>query len=156
MIILMLACNTKKPSKISPYADTTIVSHIDTANATTDTHYFWSSEWDTKNRLVMKKVSQINEDLLTPANLIQKINSLHPKIQLRFIKVFKDTIFVSINKSRYLTQQMGSSGADAYLAEVTYNLTELKDINFVDLRFKEGDHASPGTYTRTDFIEVNN
>ena len=132
------------------------VARTDTANITTDTHYFWSSELGTKKGMVMKKVSRISEDSLTPANLLQKLNKLYPEIPLRFIKISNDSIFVSINKSKYLTQQMGSTGAEAYLAEVTYNLTELKDINFVDMRFKEGDHASPGTYTRTDFIEVNN
>lgn len=155
IIIVIVSCNTKKPGKMGSPIDTTIVSHIDTANITTDTHYFWSSEWGTKKGLVMKKTSQISEDSLTPSRLIQKLNNLYPEIRLRFIKISNDSIFVVINKSSYLTQQMGSSGAEAYLAEVTYNLTELKDINFVTMRFKEGDHASPGTYARTDFIEVN-
>jgi hypothetical protein len=164
IITVIVSCNTKKPDKVGSHIDTTIVSHIDTANIitdnnaniTTDTHYFWSSEWSTKKGLLMKKTSQISEDSLTPPRLIQKLNNLYPEIRLRFIKISNDSIFVAIKKSKYLTQQMGSSGAQAYLAEITYNLTELKDINFVDVRFKVGDHASPGTYTRTDFIEVNN
>lgn len=156
IISVIISCNTREPGKISQPVDTTTVARTDTANITTDTHYFWSSELGTKKGMVMKKVSRISEDSLTPANLLQKLNKLYPEIPLRFIKISNDSIFVSINKSKYLTQQMGSTGAEAYLAEVTYNLTELKDINFVDMRFKEGDHASPGTYTRTDFIEVNN
>ena len=104
----------------------------------------------------MKKTSQLSEDSLSPAKLIQKLNNLYPEILLRFIKISNDSIFVAINKSNYLTRQMGSSGAEAYLAEVTYNLTELKDINFVDIRFIEGDHASPGTYSRTDFVQGRN
>ena len=51
---------------------------------------------------------------------------------------------------------MGSSGSQAYLAEVTYNLTELNGINFVQIRFKEGIHASPDTYKRTDFVHAKN
>lgn len=48
---------------------------------------------------------------------------------------------------------MGSSGAEAYLAAVTYNMSELKGVTYVDIRFKEGIiYASPGTYTRTDFV----
>jgi len=156
IIAIIVSCNTKKPDKIAPHIDTTIITHIDTANITTDTHYFWNSEWDTKHGLVMKKTSPLSEDSLSPANLIQKLNNLYPEIRLRFIKISNDSIFVAINKSKYLTHQMGSSGAEAYLAEVTYNLTELKDINFVDMRFIEGDHASPGTYTRTDFVQVRN
>jgi hypothetical protein len=164
IIMLIFSCNTKKPDKIGSHIDTPSISHIDTAkittdntaNITTDTHYFWSSEWGTKKGLVMKKTTPIIEDSLTPSRLIERLNNLYPKIRLQFIKISNDSIFVTINKSKYLTQQMGSSGAEAYLAEVTYNLTELTDINFVTMRFKEGDHASPGTYTRTDFIVVNN
>ena len=47
---------------------------------------------------------------------------------------------------------MGYYGAEAYLAAVNYNMSELKGITYVDIRFKEGDHAAPGTYTRTDFV----
>ena len=162
IITVIFSCNTKKSDKTGFHIDTTIINHIDTAkiathnnaNITTDTHYFWSSEWGTKKGLIMKKTTPISEDSLTPSKLIEKLNNQYPEIRLRFIKISNDSIFVTINKSKYLTQQMGSSGAEAYLAEVTYNLTELKDINFVTMRFKEGDHASPGTYARTDFIEV--
>lgn len=162
IIIVTLSCNTKRPGKDNSQIDSSIIRHMDTVksspdnkvNFTTDTHYFWSSEWGTKKGLVMRKSSQISEDSLTPVHIIQKLNKLYPEIRLRFIKISNDSIFVTIKESKYLTQQMGSSGAEAYLAEVTYNLTELKDINFVTMRFKEGDHASPGTYTRTDFIEL--
>ena len=156
IILVIISCNTKKPGKSGPQVDSAIVTHIDTANSSTDTHYFWSSEWSTKKGLLMKKTTPITEDSLTPFGLIQKLNNLYPEIRLGFIKISNDSIFVAIKKSKYLTQQMGSSGAEAYLAEVTYNLTELKDINFVDMRFTEGDHASPGTYTRTDFVQVRN
>lgn len=101
----------------------------------------------------MKKVSPLSEDSLTVPILIQKLNSLYPDIQLRYKKISGDTIFVAIDKSSYLTKQVGTTGAKGYLAEVTFNLTELKNINFVDIHFKEGDHAAPGTYTRTDFAK---
>ncbi len=51
---------------------------------------------------------------------------------------------------------MGSSGAETYLAEVTFNLTEINGINFIDIQFPEGDHASPGIYSRTDFGQKKN
>jgi len=151
----IMSCQTRQSGMSEPPVDTTTVNRADTPTISTDTHYFWSSEWDKKG-LVMKKYSQISPDSLNPASLIQKLNTIYPQIRLHFIKISNDSIFVRISRSRYLTQQMGSSGADAYLAEVTYNLTELRNINFVNMQFKQGDHASPGTYTRTDFIETKN
>jgi hypothetical protein len=46
----------------------------------------------------------------------------------------------------------GTHGASAYLAEVIYNLTEITGVDFVNFRFNEGEHAAPGTYSRTDFV----
>ena len=153
LITIIISCNTKKSEEEDSNIDTAVkVIAADTANLKTDSHYFWSSELDPKKGLVMIRTLPISTDLLISAKLIQMINDVYPEIQLQFIKISNDSIFVKINKSGYLTQQMGSSGAEAYLAEVTYNLTELNGINCVDIRFKAGDHASPGTYTRTDFV----
>lgn len=154
LIAAIASCNSNEPDKNKTTPADTIASaaKTDTASAKTDSHYFWTSELDQKNGLVMKKTSPISKDSLTAENMIQMMNNLYPEIQLNFIRVSNDSIFVKINKSDYLTEQSGSSGAESYLAEVTYNLTELNGINFVDIRFKQGDHASPGTYSRTDFV----
>ena len=128
------------------------ITRVDSANQIIDAHYFWEADQDAPNGLVMKKSRPISPDSLTTVNLLQALNNLHPNVELSFAKTSGDTVFVKINKSTYLTQRMGSSGAEAYLAEVTYNLTELTGINFVDINFKMGDHAEPGTYSRTDFV----
>ena len=73
----------------------------------------------------------------------------------RLAKINFDTVFIVIDNSDYLTQQMGTTGADEYLAKLTFTVTELEGINFVDLNFLEGDHAVPGTYERTDFNPEN-
>jgi hypothetical protein len=139
IITFFISCNTNKQEKIAPEKDSVKVNiKTDTVNIISDTHYFWSSDWDTKKGLVMRK--------------IHKLNIEYPEIQLGYKKISGDTIFVAIHKSRYLTQSIGSSGAKGYLAEVTYNLTEIKNINFVDINFAEGDHAAPGTFSRTDFV----
>ena len=100
----------------------------------------------------MKKVSPVSSDSLTYQNMIAFVNMEFPEAKLSFVKISGDSIYVKIGNSKFVTQQMGSSGAEAYLAEVTYNLTELKNIGFVNINFKEGDHAQPGTYSRTDFV----
>ncbi|MEP7106377.1 MAG: hypothetical protein ABI760_00315 [Ferruginibacter sp.] len=152
LITLIVSCNTKQSEKVVPGTDTTeFVNKTDSISIKTDSHYYWISEEDPKKGLVMKRAFPLSPDSLTSTILIQMLNKGFPEIQIQFSRVSNDSIFVKIRKSAYLTQQMGSSGAEAYLAEVIYNLTELKGINYVDIRFKEGDHASPGTYSRTDF-----
>jgi len=69
-------------------------------------------------------------------------------------KISNDTIFVSIPNSTYLTQQTGSSGPEGYIAELTYNLTETKNVNYVALQFKKGDHAEAGTFSRSSFKQA--
>ena len=153
----MASCNTKQPEKPIPTVDTTgFVITKDTAAKIADSHYFWSTDLDPKKGLVMVKNRPLPADSLTATTMIQMLNELYPDIKLSFLRISNDSIFITIKKSDYLTKQIGSSGAEAYLAEVTYNLTELKGVNFVDIRFKEGDHASPGTYSRTDFVQVRN
>lgn len=154
---VFVSCNTKKSEEPVSKIDTAgFVIHSDASDIKTDSHYFWSADLDPKKGLVMIRTKPLPDDSLKAPNIIQMLNDQYPEIQLRFSKVSNDSIFVKINKSNYLTQQIGSSGAEAYLAEVTYNLTELKDIHFVDISFKAGDHASPATYTRTDFIKIKN
>lgn len=157
LITVMVSCNTKQPGKTVSTIDTTgFAITADTAKIIKDSHYFWSTDVDQKEVLMMIRNRPIPADSLTAPNMIQLLNNLYPEILLHYTKVSNDSIFISINKSTYLTEQIGSSGADAYLAEVTYNLTEIKGINFVDIRFKAGDHASPATYSRTDFVQVRN
>lgn len=72
-----------------------------------------------------------------------------PKVKLT--KIEKDIAIVEIINDEYLTQRMGSSGAQEYLASVTFTLTENPRIKKVNFIFQEGDHAMPGTYTRKDF-----
>jgi len=153
IIVVIISCKAKQADKKIIQTDSTsVVITPDTGNIIEDTHYYWSAEWDNKNGMLMKKTTPITADSLTATNIIQKLNILYPKIRLRYIRTSNDSMFVNINNSTYLTQQIGSSGAESYLAEVTYNLTELNGINYINIKFKEGDHASPGTYTRTDFI----
>jgi hypothetical protein len=155
-LTLIFSCNTKQPDKVVTPVDTTAVVTVDTAVANTDSHYFWCADEEAKNGFVVRKNRELPPDSLNETNIIGLLNGLYPEIPLSFTKISHDSIFLKIRKSAYLTQQMGSTGADQYIAEVTYNLTELKGINFVNLSFKEGDHASPGTYSRTDFVQVGN
>lgn len=72
-----------------------------------------------------------------------------PRIALQ--KIEQQIANVKISNDRYLTQTMGSFGAQDFLAAITYTLTEnpgIKSINFI---FNAGDHAMPGLYNRESF-----
>ena len=60
-------------------------------------------------------------------------------------------MFISIPESEYLTQRIGSTGAENFMATTTFTLTEMRGIKYVSYDFTEGDHASPGVYSRKDF-----
>jgi hypothetical protein len=72
-----------------------------------------------------------------------------PKIILR--KVEHQTAYVEIANDQYLTESMGSAGAQDWLAGVTYTLTENRNIKAVNFSFTAGEHAMPGVYTRENF-----
>ena len=85
---------------------------------------------------------------------INLINSNYKcKVLLEFVKIVKDTVFVKIGDSEYLTERSGSAGADEYMIITTFTLTESDHINFVKFDFEPGDHASPGTFSRRYFYD---
>ena len=153
MVSIITCCNIKKSEEKRVKTDsTTVTAEADTAAIKKENHYFWSSDFDAKG-LLMTKMWPLPDDSLTTTNIIQLMNGLYPEIQVRFNRQSNDTIFINIPNSNYLTTETGSSGPEVYFAELTYNLTEIKNIQYVNIQFKKGDHASPGTFTRTDFAK---
>lgn len=153
--LLVASCNTKQSDEKAAGQDSTYAATAegDTAAAKNTSHFFWFSEYQQKG-LVMVKTRPLPEDSLMAPNIIHLLNDLYPEIQVQLDKVSNDTIFVSIPNSTYLTQQTGSSGPESYIAELTYNLTEIKDVHYVTLQFKKGDHAEPGTFSRANFKQA--
>jgi hypothetical protein len=106
---------------------------------------------DDGNYYILKKTSNVDSNAVKPDLIVKALNATRPKVQMVLGKVSKDTVYISIPESMYLTSQMGSTGAEVFLANTIYNLTEVKGIRFVNLDFTEGDHLAPGTYSRKDF-----
>ena len=102
---------------------------------------------------IPEKSAAVNAADATPEELVAVINKYtgNDKVVMEYVKKSGDTVFVKIPDSDYLTRQMGTLGAHAYMATATYTLTEGKDINYVDFDFEEGDHAAPGTYSTESF-----
>lgn len=101
------------------------------------------------------KSTEILDIGITPEELIDFLNTQNENVKLEFSKHSGDTLFVKIKESTFLTQRMGTTGADAYMSVATYTLTEAENVNYVHFDFEEGDHAIPGTYSRKYYIDRN-
>jgi|UniRef100_UPI004049B3A3 hypothetical protein len=112
----------------------------------------WSVELNDSTQL-MEIIKNPDADMtnLGPNDIIDAINFKYPQIKLEWIKQEGNKAFIKIGDASYLTSSSGTEGANAYMAEVTFSLTELKGINEVNFNFTDGDHARPGTYKREDF-----
>jgi hypothetical protein len=147
-ILLIFSCNNSEQANKDIPEDTVLVDEDEYPGD----KVIWISDYDTlKNEFYLKKQGTINIDTLTAGGVIKNINAVWENVQLVFSKISNDTLYVSIPASDFLTQQMGSAGAEAYIASTTYNLTELKGIKFINYDFEAGDHLSPGVFSRKDF-----
>ncbi|MBI5211927.1 MAG: hypothetical protein HY957_00950 [Nitrospirae bacterium] len=129
--------------------------------------YTWKTETGTKDGDVLirgKKIDKIKNDI---NKLIYAINRSEedpetfrtpenkeptdpPKLKLRGIK--EQVVNVEVINDEHLTQRMGSTGAEEFLAAATFTLTEYDKIKFVNFNFDGGDHAQPGIYYRETFL----
>lgn len=104
-------------------------------------------------QLEAQKNADFDQTLLTEDVLTHALRTNYPDVELEVDRISNDTLFVQIVDASYLTQQMGSSGAQMYIMEATYAYTELPGIEVVHFDFAEGDHAIPGNYTRESVSE---
>jgi hypothetical protein len=114
----------------------------------------WRIQWDgegaTQPRLVLAK--RLNHEEATPVSLARELDrDFAPGIE--YIGVKDATVYLRIRDAEKLTQRSGSFGAATYLADATFTMTSLDGIDRIHLEFPEGDHASPGFYSRASFLE---
>jgi hypothetical protein len=122
----------------------------DSAHTISSRPMIWTVDQENTGTEKLKKPEE-KLDTFSSAHLIQLINNNFLDVQIELVKISNDTMYVKIPDSKKLTQEMGSTGAENYMASVTYTLTELKNIKFVNFAMKEGDHAGPGIFSRNDF-----
>jgi len=147
-ILFIISCNNEAPAEKENVEDTILTD----SEVSTDRLLPWVSDFDTvKNEFYLKRQRTVNPDSLKAENLITDLNAEWENIKLVLVKISNDTLYVSIPDSDFLGQQMGSAGAQAYMASTTYNLTELKGIKYVNYNMQAGDHVSPGTFSRKSF-----
>lgn len=155
-IILLLSCNPGNKDK-NANPDVVIEDTVfdvppvneDSALHVKNKTMLWHVD-DAKG-LKLKKPEAPGIDTMSAKNLIQLLNANYDSIHLDYLKTSHDTIYVHIPHSEMLTERIGSSGAEIYMASATWSLTELQGIKYVNYDFEEGDHASPGVYGRNNF-----
>lgn len=111
----------------------------------------WTVDQGKTGKEKLRKPEDVKLDTFSSAHLVELINNNFPEIHLDLEKISHDTAYVNIPDSKRLTQEIGSTGAESYMASATYTLTELKNIRYVNFSMKEGDHAGPGVFSREDF-----
>jgi len=112
----------------------------------------WAAILDSTSQIIsMTKTEEVKDEDLNVANVAEALNRKYPDIFITDPTIKNDTVFVKIKDATYLTQGTGSMGAKIFLAESTYSFTQIPGVAYVNYDFKIGDHASPGTFTRTNF-----
>ena len=149
LALVFLACNNEDATVPDSPGDT-ILSEEDIVMPPAPLP--WIAEYDTvKNEFFLKQQRTVSPDSVSAENLITDLNAFWDQVKLQFVKISNDTLYVAIPNSDYLGSQMGSAGATSYMASTTYNLTEIKGINYVNYDMPTGDHVSPGTFSRKSF-----
>lgn len=158
VILFLLSCNSgaeksNESDSTDEIADTVYDNSISAADDSIlyvkNKSLLWNIDEDSGYKLQKPKVTGI--DTMTVQHIISLLNNNYDSIHLDYIKTSHDTVYVHIPNSEMLTERIGSTGAQMYMASTTYSLTELKGIKYVNYDFEEGDHASPGVYNRETF-----
>jgi len=137
----------------SPLPDSDYAWHVEAGSSAGTEALVRGGKIDAIRNDVKKLVAALNGTDKDPGSFrTQKDQEPNDPPKVKLLNVNDHTATVEIINAEYLTQRMGSSGAQAYLASVTFTLTENPQIEKVNFMFEEGDHAMPGTYARRDFM----
>lgn len=114
--------------------------------------YFWDSDFDTiTNREYLIRGRMLDSISKSPNELIEILNLRPSKCKIDYVNIIGDTIIIKILDDEYPTEQIGTSGADCFMAETIFTLTENDSIKFVRFEMDYGSHASPGLYSRKNY-----
>ncbi|MBK0383985.1 hypothetical protein I5M32_13535 [Pedobacter sp. SD-b] len=152
MAITISACNQDK-KQADNEADSSKIMHYSIKEKPKEiADVPWAAELDANSQKIsMKKSDMVKKEDLDIDNVAESLNRKYPEIQIASQTQSNDTVLVNIPNATYLTQQSGNMGSEIYLAEATYSFTEIAGVNYVKINFKMGDHATPGTFKRSDF-----
>ena len=102
---------------------------------------------------VIEKIHKLNGSNKDPESFAapqgEPLHLYPPKLKL--VKISADTIYLTVINDFYLTQSMGTTGAEDYIVKSAISLLEIEGINYVDYNFATGDHAYPGTFSKAGY-----
>jgi hypothetical protein len=107
-------------------------------------------EVDAENK-TLKKYTEVPDSAFTAVRVINGLNEVYPRVQIKLLRQSNDTLYISVPDDTRLAQKMGSAGSEAWFATTVLNLTAIKGISYVNIDLEEGDHASPGIFSREDY-----
>ena len=93
------------------------------------------------------------DDIESDMNKLLEAWNKTSDIQIVLREIKPEYVKIEIPNSEKLTQSFGSTGAMTILASLVYTLTEHPQCNYLYLDFEEGDHAAPGIYSRSDYMD---
>ena len=116
---------------------------------------YWHSEFDKElNTEYLEKGEILDLLSKSPNELIEILNRRPAKCKVEYQDLVGDTLTIRVINDEVLTEQMGTTGADCYMAETIYTLTENDLIKYIRFEMDFGSHASPGLYCRNDYKEM--
>lgn len=145
-LVLMFSCNNEASSDKNKATDATPPQQW----LATDTILVWDCNADERTR---KKIFSPKDSVTVAEALINGVNKTYAEVKLKFDHISNDTLFVTIPKAEWLTDRVGSAGAEQYLTFAALNLLETKGVNHVDFIFASGAHARAATWTDLDFAD---
>lgn len=157
IVAIFFGCNSNEDKKaeaqeeIITDSSSSVSASSDSMHTVINRSLIWTVDQQNPGEEKLKKPEVTMPETLSSAQLIEALNSNFPEIHLDFLKISHDTMYVDIPDSKRLSRELGSTGAENYMASATYTLTELKNVKFVNFKFVPGEHAEPGTYSRDDF-----
>lgn len=157
---VLIACNSSNDKTEEPaveVVDDTLFASAEPSDSTrtiVNRPSIWTVDPEDSGIDKLKEPINARLDTFSSAHLIQVLNDNYPEVKLNLVKISRDTMYVKIPDSKVLTEEMGSTGAQNYMASATYTLTELKSVKYVSFSMKEGDHSGPGVFSRADFTRL--
>jgi len=153
---IFFSCNSNDDETEQTFQDSTVDTisasqNADSAIKVKNLPMIWTVDEQNPGAEKLKKPADAKLDTFSSDHLVELLNNNYPDVHLDLVKVSKDTMYVKIPDSKKLTQEMGSTGAQNYMASATYTLTEFKNVKYINFNFEEGDHAGPGVFSRDDF-----
>lgn len=150
LFIVLFSCNNKKQEEVVTVEETPLADSAGMSKPEFNPDsklYIWRSTADYKK----EKNEMASPVIINTDSLIKGLNEYYENVYLEKEMLSGDTLYTIIRDSKYLSQQMGSTGAEMYLADVILNLTTVPGVKYVKIEMEPGDHMQPGTWSAESF-----